>query len=134
MDRFLVVDDSQSWRSYHIDNLKDIYKSEIFIDEAESARAGYQLVYNNIDSPYDVIITDLSMEYDFAPQFAGEWLIEQIKLLKQYYKTEIIIISGSMQIKNVAETFGVNYIPKAVVAKDKTIYQKFNSRKSKLDY
>jgi len=34
MDRFLVVDDSQSWRSYHIDNLKDIYKSEIFIDEA----------------------------------------------------------------------------------------------------
>ncbi len=78
-----------------------------------------------IDNPYDVIITDLSMEYDFAPKFAGEWLVEQIQLLKQYYKTKIIIVSGSMQIKKIAEDLGTHYVPKAVIANDDTVYQKF---------
>ena len=125
MKNFLIVDDSTSWRNFHTNTLKEIYQNDISIDEADSARAAYNLVYNNINTPYDVIITDLSMEYDFSPQFAGEWLIQQIQLLKQYYKSKIIIISGSMQIKNVAETFGVDFVPKAVIAKDRSFYQKF---------
>ena len=124
MKHCLIVDDSTSWRNFHTNELKELYKDEIIIDEACCAKEGYDFVYNNINTPYDVIITDLSMEYDFAPQFAGEWLVEQIQLLKQYYKTKIVIISGSMQIKNVAETFGVEYIPKAVIVKDRLFYQK----------
>lgn len=125
MRHFLVVDDSQSWNNFHVENLKALYGDNIEIDRAYTAREGYDWVYNYIDNPYDVIITDLSMEYDFAPQFAGEWLVEQIQLLKQYYKTKIIIVSGSMQIKHIAETFGVDYVPKAVIANDRTVYQNF---------
>ncbi len=125
MKHYLIVDDSQSWNNYHYNNLKELYGDEIEIDRAYTAREGYDWVYNYIDNPYDVIITDLSMEYDFSPKYAGEWLIEQIQLLKQYYKTKIIIISGSMQIKNIAEGFGTDYVPKAKIACDKTVYQKF---------
>ena len=125
MKHYLIVDDSQSWNHYHYINLKALYGDEIEIDRAYSAREGYDWVYNYINNPYDVIITDLSMEYDFAPKFAGEWLVEQIQLLKQYYKTKIIIISGSMQIKSIAEGLGTEYVPKAVVANDDTVYQKF---------
>lgn len=125
MKHYLIVDDSQSWNNYHYNNLKALYGDEIEIDRAYSAREAYDWVYNYIDNPYDVIITDLSMEYDFAPKFAGEWLVEQIQLLKQYYKTKIIIVSGSMQIKSIAEGLGTDYVPKAVVANDDTVYQKF---------
>jgi len=125
MKHYLIVDDSPSWNNFHYENLKALYGDEIEIDRAYTAREGYEWVYNYIDNPYDVIITDLSMEYDFAPKFAGEWLVEQIQLLKQYYKTKIIIISGSMQIKNVAEGLGTDFVPKAKIAGDKTVYQKF---------
>ncbi|MBR2525827.1 response regulator [bacterium] len=125
MKHYLIVDDSQSWNNYHYNNLKALYGDEIEIDRAYSAREAYDWVYNYINNPYDVIITDLSMEYDFAPKFAGEWLVEQIQLLKQYYKTKIIIVSGSMQIKSVAEDLGTDYVPKSVIANDDTVYQKF---------
>ncbi|MBR1942515.1 response regulator [bacterium] len=124
MKHYLIVDDSPSWNNYHYDNLKALYGDKIEIDRAYTAREAYDWVYNYLENPYDVIITDLSMEYDFSPKFAGEWLVEQIQLLKQYYKTKIVIISGSMQIKNIAEGFGTDYIPKAVIANDKTVYQK----------
>ncbi|MBR1681298.1 response regulator [bacterium] len=124
MKHYLVVDDSQSWNNYHYNNLKALYGEEIEIDRAYSAKEGYDWIYNYIDNPYDVIITDLSMEYDFSPKYAGEWLVEQIQLLKQYYKTKIVIISGSMQIKSIAEGLGTDYVPKAVIANDITVYQK----------
>lgn len=125
MRHFLVVDDSPSWIKFHCENLKDLYGENIEIDKAYSAKEGYDWVYNYVENPYDVIITDLSMEYDFAPQFAGEWLVEQIQLFKQYYKTKIIIVSGSMQIKNIAESFNVDFVPKALLANDKSLYKTF---------
>lgn len=124
MKHYLVVDDSSSWNNYHYNKLKALYGDEIEIDRAYTAREAYDWVYNYLDKPYDVIITDLSMEYDFTPKFAGEWLVEQIKLLKQYYKTKIVIISGSMQIKSIAEDLGTEYVPKAIIANDDTVYQK----------
>lgn len=126
MKHVLIVDDSQSWNNFHYQHLKEIYGEDIKIDRAYTARDGYDWVYNYIDNPYDLIITDLSMEYDFAPKFAGEWLIEQIQLLKQYYKTKIIIVSGSLSIKSIAENFGIDYIPKAKLVNDVTAYKNLN--------
>ena len=122
----LVVDDSQSWNDFHCKNLYEVYGEDIEIDRAYTAKEGYDWVYNYVDNPYDIIITDLSMESDFAPKFAGEWLVAQIKLLKQYYKTKIFVISGSMAIKHIAEDLGVNYIPKYLVANDKAVYKNLN--------
>lgn len=123
MKHFLIVDDAQSWINFHYQNLKSLYGDDIEIDKAYSAREGYDWVYNYVDNPYDAIITDLSMEYDFAPQFAGEWLIEQIQLLRQYYKTKIVIISGSMQIKSIAEHYNVDYVPKSVIVNNTDLYK-----------
>ncbi len=125
MKHYLIVDDSPSWNKYHYDNLKSLYGDDIDIDCAYTAREAYDWIYNYLDNPYDVVITDLSMEYDFAPKFAGEWLIEQIQLLKQYYKTKIIIVSGSMQIKSIAEGFGTDFVPKAKIANDNSVYKNF---------
>lgn len=126
MKHALIVDDSQSWNNYHCQNLAQIYGEELEIDRAYTAREGYDWVYNYVENPYDLIITDLSMESDFAPKFAGEWFVEQIKLLKQYYRTKIVIISGSMTIKQIAEDLGVDYIPKYVVASDISVYKNLN--------
>ena len=98
MKHYLVVDDSQSQNNYHYNNLKALYGEEIEIDRAYSAKEGYDWIYNYIDNPYDVIITDLSMEYDFSPKYAGEWLVEQIQLLKQYYKTSMYHSAGNPTI------------------------------------
>lgn len=126
MKHALIVDDSPSWNTFHYAHLKEIYGEDIEIDRAYTARDGYDWVYNYINNPYDLIITDLSMEYDFAPKFAGEWLVEQIQLLKQYYKTKIVIVSGSLNIKNIAENFGIDYIPKAKLVNDVSAYKKLN--------
>ena len=54
----------------------------------------------------------MQMESDFLPLMAGEWFIEQIQKMKEYYKTKIIIISASNAIRLIAEHYNVDYIPK----------------------
>ncbi len=122
MKKVLIVDDSRSWITFHYENLVKIFGENIEIDKALSARAAYDWIYNYIDNPYDLIITDLQMESEFANKFAGEWLIEQIKLLKQYCKTKIVIISGASSIKKIAEQLNVEYIPKMIAARNTDIY------------
>ena len=80
MKRVLAVDDSPAWRAFHKRNIEEIFieleiaEEDYKLDIAESARQGYDLVMQNNDTPYDVIITDLQMESDFEPLLAGEWL------------------------------------------------------------
>ena len=90
MKKVLIVDDSHSWNDYHKNNLKELYGETLEIVQAYSAREGYDKVYANIDTPFDLIISDLSMESDFLPDFAGEWFIKQVNMLKEYYKTQDI--------------------------------------------
>lgn len=122
MKRVLVVDDSKSWVDFHCQNLRDNYGEDIEIDCAYSAQEGYDWVCVYADNPYDLIITDLQMESVPYDRFAGEWLVEQIQLLKQYATTRIIIVSGSSFIKAIAESFSVDYIPKGVAARDTSVY------------
>ena len=53
------------------------------------------------------------MENDYAPIYAGEWLVEQIKMLSKYYKTKIVMVSASSNIRQVAESLGIDCIPKS---------------------
>ena len=84
---------------------------------ASSAREAYELVYNTINEPYDLILTDLQMEEDFSPKYAGEWFVEQVKLLKQYDRTRIVIISATYNIGLIAEGLGVKYLSKSTASK-----------------
>ena len=66
----------------------------------------------SIDAPYDFILTDMQMEPDFLPLYAGEWLIKQIRFFKEYKNTKIIIISATGNIRQIAENYQTDYIPK----------------------
>lgn len=110
--RVLIVDDVKGWRDYHSSVLRSVY-GEVEIDTADSASAGYDKILKNDKTPYDAIITDLQMESDFEPLYAGEWFVERIQEMKNYYKTKIVIISATYNIKMIADKYGVDCIPKS---------------------
>ena len=79
-----------------------------------------------IDTPYDVIFTDMQMESNFLPKLAGEWLIEQIQTFQEYKNTKIVIISASPNIEQIAKKYDVEYISKFVIRNsDAEIYRKY---------
>ena len=121
--RILIVDDSKGWLDYHLEALKEIYGTKFQLETANSARAGYNAIYNNLKNPYDLIISDLQMESDFEPKHAGEWFVEQIKKMKEYQNVPIIIISAAYNIRSIAQKLGVNCLPKATAARNITAYK-----------
>jgi DNA-binding NtrC family response regulator len=121
--KILIVDDSKGWLDYHYAALKEFYGAEFALEVANSARSGYDMVYNNLKEPYSLIISDLQMELDFEPKHAGEWFIEQVKKLKEYQNVPIIIISASYNVRSIASKLRVNCLPKAIAARDLTAYR-----------
>lgn len=122
--KILVVDDMPAWCEFHKNNIEEIFIEQgCEIHLANSAREGLEKLYENTQSPYDIIVTDLQMEDEFRPKYAGEWLVEQIKTLSSYKNSRIIISSGTFNIKNIAESLHVNYIPKRVACGDIQKYE-----------
>lgn len=121
--KILIVDDSRGWLDYHESALKEIYGTEFIIERADSARSGYNMVYNNLKTPYSLIISDLQMEWDFEPKHAGEWFVEQVKKMKEYQNVPIIIISAAYNIRSIAKKLEVNFLPKASAARDLQSYK-----------
>lgn len=114
MKRILIVDDVPSWVRFHEQNIRHLNIPNIEIDTANSAREALSKLEVSIDNPYDVIFTDLQMESDFLPKYAGEWLIEQIKTFKEYNSAKIVIISASPNIRIIAERNQVLYLSKTI--------------------
>ena len=110
--KILIVDDVKGWRDYHSYIMNELFENAN-IQTAESARDGYDKLMENNDVPFDIILTDMQMENDFEPKYAGEWFIEQIKTFKNYSKTRIVIISAAYNIPMIAENYGVDYIRKS---------------------
>lgn len=114
MKRILIVDDVPGWVRFHEQNIRHLNIPNIEIDTANSAREALSKLEVSIDNPYDVIFTDLQMESDFLPKYAGEWLIKQIKTFKEYNSTKIVIISASPNIRIIAERNQVLYLSKTI--------------------
>lgn len=114
MKRILIVDDVPGWVRFHEQNIRHLNIPNIEIDTANSAREALSKLEVSIDNPYDVIFTDLQMESDFLPKYAGEWLIEQITTFKEYNSTKIVIISASPNIRIIAERNQVLYLSKTI--------------------
>ena len=110
--KILVTDDSNGWIEYHLKALRLILPPDTEIDTARSAKEGLEKITLNIDAPYDVIFTDMQMESDFLPFYAGEWFIKQIQTFPEYADTRIIIISAAPNIKHIAEKYNVEYLAK----------------------
>ena len=112
MKRILIVDDSPNWVRYHENALRILFSDNVALYTANSAAEGVEKLMASLDEPYDVILTDMQMESDYLPLYAGEWFIKQIRFLKEYKNTKIVIISAASDIKTIAEKYGVDYIPK----------------------
>jgi len=110
--KILIVDDSEKWLMYHKSAIEEIFERKAIIETASCAKIGVEKLMSSIDEPYDFILTDMQMESDFLPLFAGEWFIKQIKYFNEYANTKIIIISAATNIKKIAEKYNVEYIPK----------------------
>jgi len=117
MKRILIVDDSPNWLRYHEAAISAL-GVDAQIVTANSAREGVEKLMLSIDEPYDIILTDMQMEPDFLPLYAGEWFIKQIKFMKEYKNTKIIIISAASNIRAIAEKYGTDYIPKYACRND----------------
>jgi len=112
--KILIVDDIQSWRNFNAHLIRALFKNTE-IHFASSASEAYNTALVNMEHPYDIILTDLQMESDYEPDHAGQWFVRELKLLKQYKNTFIIIISASSDIRYVTEKLGVEYIPKSTL-------------------
>lgn len=110
--KILIVDDVKGWRDYHSAIISDMF-DEVEIQTADSARSAYDKLFENNNEPFDIILTDMQMENDFEPKYAGEWFVEQIKSFKNYAKTRIVIISATYNISTIAEHYGVEYLRKS---------------------
>ena len=66
-------------------------------------------------NPFDLIITDLQMESDFAPMIAGEWFIRQVKTFPKYINTKILIISAMYNIEMTANLLNVDFLSKRLL-------------------
>ena len=124
MTKVLIVDDVKGWRDFNSNIANLLFGEDIVLDTAESAQQGYEKILENNNEPYDIVITDMQMEDDFAPKYAGEWLVEQIKMLSKYYKTKIVMVSASSNIKQVAESLGIDCIPKSTAINCISAYEK----------
>ncbi len=124
--KILIVDDVPSWIRFHKNNLKYLNIENLEIDTAISANEALNKIEISLDEPYDAIFTDLQMESNYLPKLAGEWLIEQIKMFKEYENTKITIISASPSIEQIAKRYKVNYLSKYTARNSESqIYKKF---------
>ena len=122
--KILIVDDIKAWRDYHCHIIREIIPQAEF-HLAESARDGYDRLLENNEKPFDLILTDMQMETDFEPKYAGEWFIEQIKTFKNYNRTKIIIVSAAYNIAYIAENYNVNYLRKSTARNFPDSYKEF---------
>ena len=121
MKKILIVDDVKGWRDFNSQFMYEMFKDDVDIDTADSAQKAYDKLLEGI--PYDIIITDLQMENTFSPKYAGEWLVEQIKTFNRYNNTKVVMISASYNIRHIADSLGIECIPKSTALKCLSAYR-----------
>lgn len=115
MLKVLIVDDSQGWRNFNQSAIEAIFQDEAEITLAESARDGYDKVMFAGSDKFDLVITDLQMESDFAPMIAGEWLVRQILTFPKYKTSEILLVSAMYNIEMISDMLGVDCLSKRLL-------------------
>ena len=121
MKNILIVDDVKGWRDFNKNVMLELFGADINVDTAESATQAYDFLLQN--KPYDIILTDLQMEETYAPKYAGEWLVEQIKSFNINSCTKIVMISASYNIRHIADNLEVECIPKSTALKCLSAYK-----------
>ena len=110
MIKILLAEDGAEWQKVHKTLMNDYFNGDEYTLCIEScARDACERLKQE---KFDAVITDLQMELDFEPDFAGEWLVKQIKQMEEYKNTPVLIVSATYNIGFVASRLGVNYLSK----------------------
>lgn len=120
--RILIAEDSSEWQRFHAEQLRSYNKLNLEFDIASSARDALELAQQNINNPYDLILSDLQMETEFLPEFAGEWFVKNLKNIKEYENTPVVLISATYNIAFVASSLGVDYLSKRSIVSSPLSY------------
>lgn len=120
-ERILIVDDTKSWLVFHKELINQLYGDLFEITMATSAQEAIDIVRHNIETPFNLIMTDMQMEDAYDPLLAGEWLVEHIKLIPEYKHTPIIVISAMYNIQQIADRLGVECISKSLLIYNKLL-------------
>ncbi len=120
MKKVLIVDDVNGWVKFNSDVIRELF-GDVEIVTANSAAEAYDVLLQGLD--FDIIITDLQMEETFSPKYAGEWLVEQIRTFNRYNATKVVMISASYNIRQIANSLGVECIPKSTALKCISAYK-----------
>ena len=109
----LLADDIEGWLKFNKSYLeKFLNNKDLKFYTFPSASDAYDFAFT-FNEKIDLVVTDLEMEYMYDEP-AGAWLIENLKNTKSTKNARYIIISGSYDIKFVAEEKGADgYIRKA---------------------
>ncbi|MCD7780366.1 MAG: response regulator [Candidatus Gastranaerophilales bacterium] len=119
--KILIVDDTKSWQVFNKEVIFQLYGNLFEITTASSAKEALSIVNKNIESPFDVILTDLQMETSFEPKLAGEWLIEQIRSIPKFDSSKIVIVSAMYNIEIIAKRLNVECISKNLLINNKLL-------------
>lgn len=117
--RTLIAEDCMEWQKFHTTSLKSYnngFQMDFYL--GVNARDALRVAQEQIHDPFDLIITDLQMESDFLPEYAGEWLIKELRTFKEYKNTPIVIVSAAYNISFIATALGCDYLSKRTL----TIY------------
>lgn len=122
-NKILIVDDTKSWLMFHTKLIEQLYGNIFELSTASSAMEALNKIKANRMSPYALIITDLQMELDYEPLTAGEWLIQNIKTIRDYSSSNIVIISSMSNIEVIAKRNNVSCISKSMLSSNKLLMQ-----------
>ena len=110
--RILIAEDSFEWQRFHASLLKQYDKCDFEFVVFDNAKDALKNLQDSVNNLYDLIITDLQMETDFLPEFAGEWFVKQVKNISEYKNAHIVIVSAAYNIAFIAHSLGVGYLSK----------------------
>lgn len=121
MKKILIAEDSLQWQRVHRELLSQYDKEDIDFEIYDSAKEALGALKDK-EKTFDLILTDLQMETDFHPEFAGEWLVSNIKTITNYKNAPIVIISAAFNISFIAERLGVKQLSKRVLVSNPESY------------
>ena len=119
--KILITDDTSSWLKFHKELIEELYGIMFEVTTASSAFEALDIIKHNTENPFILILTDLQMETAYEPKLAGEWLIENIREIKEYKSVNIVIISAVYNIEQIAKSYGVECISKHLLIRNKLL-------------
>ena len=120
--KILAVDDSFDWLNTHTMMCMEVFGEDVKLVLANSAFEGLNIYKDEYaDDPFDLVITDLQMESDFEPMYAGEWLTKEIREINS--QQNILIISTAYNIELIARNYNADYLSKRTIATDPLNYK-----------